>query len=58
MSVMKSYKLLFTVLFVASAGMAFAQPGNPNTPVPFGAVEILTISALGYGAYQKYKNRK
>ncbi|NVK27835.1 MAG: hypothetical protein HWE14_07310 [Flavobacteriia bacterium] len=37
---------------------AFAQPGNPSTPAPLGAVEALAAAGLVYGGYKARRNAK
>ncbi|NVK26397.1 MAG: hypothetical protein HWE14_00065 [Flavobacteriia bacterium] len=49
---------LFTVLALVVSATLFAQPGNPTTPAPFGALEGLIAAGLAYGGYKRFKKVK
>lgn len=54
---MNNQKISLVLFLMVLSGVILAQPGNPDTPVPFGAIEILAISGLAYGAIRKMKSK-
>ncbi len=54
-SVLTLSRITMLIVCVIAPIVLLAQPGNPNTPAPFGFIEILAGGALAYGAYQSKK---
>jgi hypothetical protein len=50
------YSILFAFLLFST--LAIAQPGNPDTPVPFGFLEALIGAGAVYGARKVHKKNK
>lgn len=54
---MKTTIFLTSALCLLALGL-FAQPGNPATPAPFGAIELLIAGGAALGGRYYYKNQK
>jgi hypothetical protein len=54
---MKKLILSLTILTLISS-TAWAQPLGPNSPVPFGAIELLLLTGAGFGAKKAYDRKK
>lgn len=53
---MKKSILLTSTFCLLTFGL-IAQPGNPSSPVPFGAIELLIAGGAALGGRYYYKNR-
>ncbi len=49
---------LVLALVILASSTAMAQPGNPNTPAPFGFLEALMAGGAAMGVRHYRKNRK
>lgn len=54
---MKTTIFLTSAFCLLALGL-FAQPGNPATPAPFGAIELLIAGGAALGGRYYYKNQK
>ncbi len=52
-------KILTTLILTTIVLVAFAQPGNPNNPVPLdGGISLLIAAGAAFGAKKIYDARK
>ena len=52
-------KILLTLLFLAPAFIAFAQPGGDPTPVPIdGGIGLLAAAGIAYGVKKFREGRR
>jgi hypothetical protein len=55
----KMKKILSTLILTTLVLVAFAQPGNPNNPVPLdGGISLLIAAGAAFGAKKIYDARK
>ena len=54
---MKTTIFLTSAFCLLALGL-FAQPGNPATPAPLGAIELLIAGGAALGGRYYYKNQK
>jgi len=52
-------RIIFTLSLIAAAGFLYAQPLNPNNPVPLdGGLSLLLAAGATYGAGKLYQNKR
>ncbi|WP_170266185.1 hypothetical protein [Phaeocystidibacter marisrubri] len=52
------YLWIATLIVVFLPMSVMAQPGDPETPAPFGFIEVLAVAGMALGGRRVYKNRK